>query len=69
MKPTRIAARKCASHLSAGRSAWKAAEDYGIDMALLVANLKRTPLERMRRHDAALNACLALRRGKRLNER
>jgi hypothetical protein len=31
-----------------GRSAWQAALDFGIDVTLLEANLKRTPAERLR---------------------
>ncbi len=38
---------------------------YGIDIAQLQANLKRTPLERMARHDIALKTANMLREGKR----
>lgn len=42
-------------------SAWKIAEAFGVDMALLEANMKRTPYERIQRHQLALNAFLMLR--------
>jgi len=34
----------------------QAAIDYGIDISALIDNLKRTPAERIRRHQIALNA-------------
>ena len=40
---------------------WKAAEAYGCDTALLEANLRRSPAERVRRHSRALATALALR--------
>lgn len=40
---------------------WKAAEAHGCDMALLEANLRRSPAERIRRHSRALASALALR--------
>ena len=40
---------------------WTQAEGAGLDMSLLEANLPRTPLERIRAHDRALAAALALR--------
>ena len=33
----------------------QAAIDYGIDISMLIDNLKRTPAERIRRHQIALN--------------
>jgi len=33
----------------------KAAIDYGIDISMLLDNIKRTPAERIRRHQIALN--------------
>ena len=42
-------------------SAWDEAEQYGVDMSGLLANLNRTVLERMRNHDRALTLALALR--------
>jgi len=41
--------------------AWKAAEDYGCDMSLIEDNLRKTPQERLRFHNQALNALLAIR--------
>ena len=42
-------------------SAWVRAEQAGLDMSLVEANLRRTPLERMRQHDRALHTALSLR--------
>ena len=42
-------------------SAWQQAEQYGIDMSLIEANLKLTPYERMLQHDRSLNLALQLR--------
>ncbi len=42
----------------------QAAIDYGIDIDALIANLKRTPAERIRRHQIALNTALKLRKAK-----
>ena len=39
--------------------------DYGIDVQQLMDNLKRTPAERIRRHQMALNAVEKLRKAKR----
>ena len=41
--------------------AW--AKDFGIDISLLVENLKRTPTERFERHQGALAMALMLRGG------
>ncbi len=41
--------------------AWKAAEAYGCDMELLESNLKKTPAERLRAHNRALNTVVMLR--------
>ena len=40
--------------------AWRAAEAAGHDMSLIIANLRLPVAERMRRHDLALSAALAL---------
>ena len=40
---------------------WAAAEAYGCDMSLLESNLRKTPAERIRVHERALAAALALR--------
>ena len=42
----------------------QAAVDYGIDIHQLMDNLKRTPAERIRRHQMALNAVKKLRKPK-----
>lgn len=47
--------------LSSESDAWKDAERSGIDMSLLLANLRRTPLERIRAHDRALSLATAIR--------
>jgi hypothetical protein len=44
----------------------RAAADYGIDIPMLIANLARTPAERIRRHQIALDTFNALRRSKRV---
>lgn len=43
--------------------AWKAAADFGIDMSLLEANLRRTVPERLRVLGRAVNAAASLARG------
>ena len=43
-------------------SAWEAAKAHGIDVSLLLANLHRTPEERIRDHDRALTLALAFRK-------
>ncbi len=40
----------------------QAAIDYGIDVSMLIENLKRTPAERIRRHQIALNTAEKLSR-------
>jgi hypothetical protein len=52
--------RKCASPKPG--PAWKAAQAYGCDMSLIECNLRRTPLERLREHDRALETILNLRK-------
>ncbi len=44
------------------KTAWVEAQEYGIDTTLLEANLRLSIGERLRRHDAALNTILALRK-------
>ena len=41
--------------------AWQAAQQYGVDMAALLANLDRTVLERIRNHDRAMAMAVTLR--------
>ena len=43
-------------------SAWKLAEEYGCDMSLLEDNLRKTPSERIKSHQRALNTALMLRK-------
>lgn len=44
----------------------RAAAEYGIDIPMLTANLARTPAERIRRHQLALETFRALRKAKRV---
>ncbi|MHC4460131.1 MAG: hypothetical protein ACYS6W_14675 [Planctomycetota bacterium] len=44
----------------------RAAADYGIDIQMLFSNVARTPVERIRRHQIALEAFRTLRRAKRV---
>jgi len=44
----------------------RAAADYGIDIPMLTANLARTPAERIRRHQIALETFRAFRKAKRV---
>lgn len=39
----------------------KQAIEYGIDVTLLIENLRRTPTERLRRHQQVLESMIALR--------
>jgi len=40
------------------------AADFGIDISMLLDNIKRSPAERIRRHQIALNTALKLRKAK-----
>ncbi|HEW79729.1 MAG TPA: hypothetical protein ENH34_07195 [Phycisphaerales bacterium] len=40
------------------------AEDFGIDISMLIDNIKRSPTERIRRHQIALNIVEKLRKAK-----
>lgn len=42
----------------------QAAADYGIDVSMLIDNIERTPAERIRRHQIALNITEELREAK-----
>jgi hypothetical protein len=44
----------------------KAAEEYGIDIQMLRANLARTPSERITRHQIAFDTLKMLRKSKRV---
>ena len=46
------------------KDATQAAIDYGIDIFMLKDNLKRSPAERIRRHQIALNTVEKLRKAK-----
>jgi hypothetical protein len=46
------------------KDAIQAANDYGIDVSMLADNLKRTPAERIRRHQIALNTAEKLRKAR-----
>ena len=43
-----------------------AAAEYGVDIPMLMANLDRTPAERIRRHQIALDTFRMLRKAKRV---
>jgi hypothetical protein len=58
--------RKNSSKHSAHTDEIQAAADYGIDISMLIENLKRTPEERIRRHQIALNTVKSLRKAKRI---
>ena len=40
------------------------AADFGIDISMLIDNLKRSPAERIRRHQIAINTAQKLRKAK-----
>jgi len=44
----------------------KEARDFGVDIQMLMDNAERTPTERARRHQAALNALNMLKRARKL---
>ena len=44
----------------------RAGQEYGIDVAVLIDNLNRSPAERIRRHQIALETVEQLRKAKRL---
>jgi hypothetical protein len=48
------------------KSAIKTAKVYGVDISALKMNLRRTPFERMKRHQFALNTLEMLRKAKRI---
>ena len=43
-----------------------AAIDYGIDIPMLIDNIRRSPAERIKRHQIALNTATMLRKAKRI---
>ena len=44
----------------------RAAMDYGIDVSMLFDNIERKPIERIRRHQIALNTAEKLRKAKQI---
>jgi hypothetical protein len=44
----------------------QAAADYGIDISLLFDNIRKTPAERIRQHQIALNTAEKLRKAKKI---
>lgn len=42
--------------------AWRAAEDYGLDMSLVADSLRKTAWERIQEHQSALDLALMLRK-------
>ncbi len=56
---------KVQSHDRGTGTAWQRAEQYGFDMSLIEANLRRTPWERIRQHNRALATALALKQAMR----
>jgi len=47
-----------------GKDQIKAAVRYGIDVSMLIDNVKRSPAERIKRHQIALNTAEKLRSGR-----
>lgn len=43
------------------KSKWQQAEEYGIDMSIIDANLRMTPTQRLLTHQAALQTMFAFR--------
>jgi hypothetical protein len=43
-----------------------AAIDYGIDISMLIDNIRRSPAERIKRHQIALNTATKFRKAKRI---
>jgi len=61
-----MTAKKSHKTVSARTDRLKAAADYGIDIGALIENIKRSPTERIRRHNIALNTIEELRKAKQL---
>jgi hypothetical protein len=60
----KVKPRKNSNKYSTYADQIRAAADYGIDVSLLIDNIKRTPAERIRRHQIALNTTNKLRKAK-----
>ena len=58
--------KKASGSISRRKDAVQAAIDWGIDIPMLIDNLKRSPAERIRQHQIALNTMLKLRMAKHL---
>jgi seryl-tRNA(Sec) selenium transferase len=65
----KVKPRKNSNRHSAYADEIMAAIDYGIDISMLIENLKRTPAERIRRHQIALNTATKLRKAKKAMNR
>ena len=61
-----VVKKKQRSETSQHTEELKAAIDYGIDISMLLENLKRTPAERIRRHQIALNTVKKLRKAEQI---
>jgi hypothetical protein len=57
---------KSANNNAAKADPVRAAAEFGIDVSALIDNLKLSPIERIRRHQIALNTVEKLRRAKRV---
>jgi len=57
-----LSRRRSKAKPKAKMDAWARAEAYGVDMNLLEINLRRTPLERIRANQDALDLIEALQR-------
>jgi hypothetical protein len=63
----RVKDKRAGSHSSRSqKDPIRAAAEYGIDIPMLIANLARTPAERIRRHQIALETFRMLRKSKRV---
>jgi hypothetical protein len=58
--------KKVSSKNTSQKGAIETARVYGIDISALMMNLKRTPSERVRRHQFAFNTLEMLRKAKRI---
>jgi hypothetical protein len=61
--------RKNSNRHSAYADEIMAAIDYGIDISMLIDNIRRTPAERIKRHQIALNTAIKLRKAKKAMSR
>jgi hypothetical protein len=46
--------------------AWRAAEEYGLDMSLVEESLRKTPWQRIQEHQSALETVLMLKKAYRV---